>query len=72
MTADRDTCRCMCHWKGSLFSPRVVDVDEPVSAMTACDLCAVLHAGVWTVVPRGYKAPPREPWRNQSDGEDGG
>lgn len=67
-----DFCRCPCHWKGSLFSPRMVDVDDPIASLTSCDLCAVLHAGVWTVVPRGYKPPPREPWRGQSDGEDGG
>lgn len=51
---------------------RYPDVTDPVESLAACDLCAPLHAGVWTVVPRGYKPSTGDPWRNQSDGEDGG
>lgn len=71
MTVD-GLCRCFCHRKGSIFAWRIPEVVDPIESLVACELCATLHAGVWTVVPRGYKAPPRDPWRGQSDGEDGG
>lgn len=70
MPSAGDRCSCSCHQKGSLFRWGVPEVTDPVESLVACDLCAPLHAGVWRVVPRGYKpSRPNEPWRQQGDGE---
>jgi hypothetical protein len=47
-----DLCECPCH-QGSVTSREAPEVSDPIAALTACDRCAVLHLGVWTVVARG-------------------
>lgn len=68
---DAERCRCLCHRKGSVFAWRAPDVVDPVESLVACELCAPLHAGVWTVVPRGFKPTTGDEWRGQSDGDQG-
>ena len=47
-----DKCLCSCH-TGSVLTVEAPEVSDPIAALTACDRCAVLHLGVWTVVARG-------------------
>lgn len=68
---DQDRCSCECH-QMSVYRDAGPEMTDAVAALTACDLCSILHAGVWTVVPRGYKPPKGEPWKEQADGEEGG
>lgn len=51
MAALFDKCLCSCH-TGSVLTVEAPEVSDPVAALTACSRCAVLHVGVWTVVPR--------------------
>lgn len=48
-----DRCECLCHSRGSIIPWAAPEVSDPIAALTACERCAVLHAGVWIVVPRG-------------------
>lgn len=50
-----DKCECPCH-RGSMFDREWPEVSDPIAAMTACDRCAVLHVGVWTVIPHPWGA----------------
>jgi hypothetical protein len=44
-------------------------IEDPIESLVACDLCAPVHAGVWTVVPRGYEEPDDEDeWKGENGG----
>ena len=58
-----DSCTCLCHTRGSVIPWSPPPVTDPVESLAACARCAVLHAGVWTVVSRGNPMP-------QADGEE--
>lgn len=46
-----DRCECPCHL-GSILDREAPEVSDPIASLSACDRCAVLHAGVWRVVER--------------------
>lgn len=55
-------CGCRCHHPAKAIVSRPCLKYDYVAALTACELCAVLHVGVIRVVPsRVYPKSPRPP-----------
>lgn len=67
---DLGRCHCLCHRKGSILAWHKPLIEDPVESLVACDLCAPIHAGVWTVVPRGYDPHTDNGWSGQGDGSE--
>jgi hypothetical protein len=56
----RAVCRCRCHVGATHKAPP--SLSDPIAALTACDLCAPMHAEVIRTVPT-----PRRTRTRQSD-----